>query len=269
MMEITDLIAQTNVQLYNQLRHQDYSLDDISSVQSAYELAKTMYSGRYTANSKPIICHFVGVASIVAHLGMPSEWIVVGLLHNIYGNGDFGDGLRWGVTDYRRSIVVNTVGKSVNDLILRFTKHFRVVRDKNHQRVKAQLDTYSPTDKRLVLIDLADLLEKITDLSELYSRDHYWVTDVVFEAGEDLVELAQLLGSSKLSDMLLCAFDQVTQAKPKFPSVLQSLNENNNKYDDLIMPLSCHYSRKLKLFQLLKGTSKRSRKFIRTYLPAR
>ena len=268
-MTVQDLIAQTNVQLYNQLRHQDYSLDDISSVHQAYELAKTLYSGRHIANGKPFICHFVGVASIVAHLGLSSDWVVVGLLHNIYGNGDFGDGLSWGVTAHRRSIVTKVVGESANDLILRFNKHFRIVKDNNHQREEPELNTYGPTDRALVLLDLADLLEKITDLSELYSKDHYWVTDIVFQSGDDLVKIAQCLGSQKLADWLSSAFEQVVQAKPEFPSALQTLNKNNNKHDDLIMPLSCHYSRRLKLFQFFQKTSRHTRKIVRSRLITR
>ena len=85
-------VAQTNLQLYNQLRAQGYSQKELVIVHRAYEFLTTIYPGYFQADGKPFVAHTVGVASILAHLQLPAEFIAAGLLHNIYGNGDFGDG---------------------------------------------------------------------------------------------------------------------------------------------------------------------------------
>src|SRR3981081_2289472 len=113
-------IAQTNVQLYNQLRDAGLPLDDLVLVHRAYELLTTLYPGHYQADGKPFVAHGVGVTSILAWLDQPAEILAVGLLHNIYGNADFGDGRASGTTRFRRSLVREAVGERVEDLLVRF-----------------------------------------------------------------------------------------------------------------------------------------------------
>ena len=115
-----DKIAQTNLQLYNQLRAQERSLSDLGLVRRAYEFLTTIYSGYYQADGKPFVAHPVGVASILANLGFSADFVAAGMLHNIYGNGDFGDGLNNTVTNGRRRLVRNEVGCRVEDLSYRF-----------------------------------------------------------------------------------------------------------------------------------------------------
>ena len=100
-----ELIAQTNLQLYNQLRAQGYSDEQLVVVHRAYEFLITIYPGYYQADGKPFVAHTVGVASILGYLNFPVDFVAVGLLHNIYDNGDFGDGLRNVANTRRRRIV--------------------------------------------------------------------------------------------------------------------------------------------------------------------
>jgi (p)ppGpp synthase/HD superfamily hydrolase len=62
-----ELITQTNLQLYNQLRMQGYSDTQLAVVHRAYELLITIYPGYYQADGKPFVAHTVGVASILGH----------------------------------------------------------------------------------------------------------------------------------------------------------------------------------------------------------
>src|SRR5262245_4841225 len=96
--------AQTNIQLFNQLRYYAYSDADLNLVRDAYELAMVLFSGRFQSSGKSFIAHVVGTASILAWVRLPAPVVAAGLLHNAYGSGDFGDGRRGATTPRRRRI---------------------------------------------------------------------------------------------------------------------------------------------------------------------
>ena len=118
-------VAQTNLQLYNQMRKAGRDGQEFAAVRAAYDLACLLYSGYYQADGKPFVAHSVGVASILCHLGLPAPVIAFALVHNVYGNGDFGDGLMHRATPARRKLVRETVGDTVEALVFRFGE-FRI-----------------------------------------------------------------------------------------------------------------------------------------------
>ncbi len=60
---------QTNIQLFNQLRHAGYSQMELKLVRDAYELAMDLFTGRFQPSGKSFMAHVVGTASI---LGLPA-----------------------------------------------------------------------------------------------------------------------------------------------------------------------------------------------------
>ena len=227
-------IAQTNLQLYNQLRRQRRSVNELSGVRRAYELASTLYSGYYQADRKPFIAHSVGVGSVLAHLDLPAELIATGLLHNVYGNGDFGDGRKGAATRDRRRRVRNSVGERIEGLVYRF-RQVRIKPDAGDDFADriARLDD---SDRQLVLVDLADYLEKCVDCGVLYFGDGRWVTETLARHGGRLIDIAGELGQPRLAEMLAEAFAQVA-AEPGIPQVLRG--PSNRKYLSLVVPRSC------------------------------
>ena len=95
-------VAQTNLQLYNQLRARGWSPAELGLLHRAYELTVSLYSGYFQNDGKPFVAHTVGVASILGHLERPAELVAAGLLHNVYTNGDFGDGRVYSARTARR-----------------------------------------------------------------------------------------------------------------------------------------------------------------------
>ena len=229
-------IAQTNLQLFNQLRDAKLPLEDLRLVHRAYELVASLYSGYYQADGKPFVAHSVGVASIVAAVDQPGELVAVALLHNAYGNADFGDGRASGPTPYRRRLVREAMGERIEELLMRF-REVRVGpgRIENARRALASADD---TDRRLVLIDLADHLEKHVDLGVLYFGENEWVLGVNERFGAQLVELAREAGSPKLAEMLSNAFEEVARQAPHVPNELRP--SNDRAYLELVMPRSCN-----------------------------
>ena len=224
-------IAQTNIQLYNQLRESGRPLDELVTVHRAYEFLTTLYPGYFQADGKPFVAHGVGVASIVASLDQPGDFVAVGLLHNIYGNADFGDGGGPGITPRRALLVKEAVGESIAVLLERF-RALRISPD-NLPDVHRSLPERSETDRRLILVELADQLEKYVDLGLLYYGNDDWVHGA--KMGPQLVALANDLGEPQLAEMLSSAFADAAAAQ--VPVELRA--SDGRRYLKLVVPRSC------------------------------
>ncbi|HCD56009.1 MAG TPA: hypothetical protein DEQ90_11340, partial [Halieaceae bacterium] len=82
--------AQTNLQLRRQLVALDYSEQDVTRVDTAYQLGVPLFSAQYRASGKPFIAHLVGTASILASHHAAVDTLIAGLLHATFMTGDFG-----------------------------------------------------------------------------------------------------------------------------------------------------------------------------------
>lgn len=228
-------VAQTNIQLYNQLRAHGLPLDGLVLVHRSYELLTTLYPGHYQADGKPFVAHGVGVASILAELAQPAEIVAVGLLHNIYGNADFGDGGGPGPTRFRRRLVRQAVGERVEELLVRFSE-LRIRPDTVHA-LRRTLQDLDDTERRLILVELADHLEKYVDLGLLYFGKRDWVLAGTEGIAVDLVEIANQLGEPQLAEMISTAIAEATAAAKHVPPELRTLD--GRPYMKLIVPRSC------------------------------
>lgn len=220
-------VAQTNLQLYNQLRREARSDDDMRLVRAAYELAVTHYSGYFGGDRKPFVAHTIGVASILASLGQPALMIAAGLLHNVYGNGDFGDGLHNAATARRRRLVRTAVGGAVEDVLYRFhTCRVRLDPDEGYRQRLARL---AQLDNEVLLLDLADVVEKHVDSSVLYHGNGSWISDPIGRHDAFLVDIARRIGQPALAVMLERQFAEVA-ADPGFrtPCVLHRSASTGN-----------------------------------------
>jgi hypothetical protein len=240
-------IAQTNVQLYNQLREARLPLEDLVLVHRAYEFLTTLYSGYYQADGKPFVAHGVGVASILAWLDQPAEVLAAGLLHNIYGNADFGDGRSAGATPSRRRLVREAMGERIEELLVRFAD-LRIRPDRIEETRRALRDC-NDTHRRLLLVDLADHLEKYVDLSVLYFGESDWVTGASDRIGRDLIEIADELGEPRLGEMMSRAFSEAAAQASDVPAELRA--SDGRRYLKLLTPRSC---RRRLLPRLRQGT---------------
>jgi hypothetical protein len=228
-----ELIAQTNLQLYNQLRSQNYNDEELVVIHRAYEFLIRIYPGYYQADGKPFVAHTVGVASILGYLNFPTDFIAVGLLHNIYGNGDFGDGRRRVATKRRRRIVREAVGETIEAAIERFPKCR--IKWTTLPNLISSLDELDEDRKKLLVIDLADYLEKYVDLGISYWGNSGSLRDHVAEYGHTLVAMASRLCYPQLATMLNEAFAQANGTE--IPDFLRA--SSGWKELELIVPRSC------------------------------
>lgn len=203
---LIDAIASVNTRLYAQLLGQGRAERELRDVRGAYELACEVYSGAYQADGRPFVAHVVSVASIVALLGMPSDIVAAALLHNVYGNADFGDGLWSCATDERRRRVRRAVGVRIEACVHRFSE-LRLAN--NVSAIKARLPQLDPHDRMLLAIELADALDKYADLSVLFFGDGAWVTRFVDANEQDLMDIGYAIEQPMLAGALQLAIARV------------------------------------------------------------
>jgi (p)ppGpp synthase/HD superfamily hydrolase len=75
--------AETIVELFNQLRAQGYSGDDLRLIHRAYGLAAPLYTCHYRSSGRSLTHHAVGTTSIVAALAVPTPLVAAMLLHAV------------------------------------------------------------------------------------------------------------------------------------------------------------------------------------------
>jgi len=192
--------AQTNLQLFNQLRRDGYSNADLGYILKAYDLAACLLTARFQHSGKPTIAHFVGTASILSSLHVSAKVVAAGLLHNVYEIGDFGDG-RKGISGPKREQVKRAVGSEVEEYAARYTAmrwNKRTI-----PTICKGLAGLDAIDRDVVLIHLADHLEHHLDDGVLYFDD---VKRQRFMDCNDhvnrMVEMAEQLGFPTLATEL-------------------------------------------------------------------
>lgn len=207
--------AQTNVQLYNQLRRADWADDDLRHLQAAYRLAMRVVPGHYRPNEKPLLAHLIGVASILASCGAPSTIVSAGLLHSVYNDGEFGDGSR-GTSEDKRREVRRAVGAACAELVARYASFPWSV---------ASLENFLARAPNLPAIDAAVALMKLADTLENYHESgiEYSPVESSPDARRTWLDAAARLAGALGHDPLAAELAQLRRADDgRVPEFLQT-----------------------------------------------
>ena len=159
--------AQTNLQLFNQLRAAGWAEADLSRARDSYELAMQLFTGQFRSNGKPFLSHLVGTASALVAAGRPPAVVLGGLLHAVYAQGEWGDG-RSRVAEERRPRVREVAGADVEDLVYRYT--LLAWNERTIPELRARADQLSGPEAEVVTMRLANLLDDYLDLGMAYSH---------------------------------------------------------------------------------------------------
>jgi len=227
--------AQTNVQLFNQLRSEGYSKKERERAREAYELGMRLFTGLYLPSGKTFIDHLVGTASILASLHVSVELVTAGLIHAAYLHGDFG-GIRKRITEAKRKQVRDTVGDEVEDYVARYDRT-----PLNWETIVVLHDTLaelSPVDRNVLLMRLANELEHNLDLGGLYyvrsEKEQKWHQRHMERFAPIMVDMAGKLGFPSLSAEMARVFNNIILAAvPVEPRI-----RSNHRVAYLISPKS-------------------------------
>lgn len=195
------LYAQTNIQLYEQLKNSRYTEADIERIHNTYNLAVELFAGRFRANGKSFLAHLVGTASILSANDAAPIVVTAGLLHAAYPQGSFLDP-RPGMRSTKRSRVRTAVGPEVENLVAKYAT-FSWNRS-SISSLLAQAEFLDATQRDLVLLRLANELEDHLDLGMAYcQKTKSYLAD---ERGlASLHALAKTLGFTGLADEIVDA----------------------------------------------------------------
>ncbi len=168
MVSSTARIAQTNIQLYNQMSAAGYPDEEIARIRRAYGLAMKIFSGQFRANEKPQLAHLTGVASILAALDSGGPVVAAGMLHTAYSHGDWGSGTR-GRTDIKVREIIQVAGPDAEAVVACYQgQRYTAERIRG---LRARVKDLSEVERNALLVELADVLEEFDDGSIGYC-DH-------------------------------------------------------------------------------------------------
>jgi hypothetical protein len=184
------MIAQTNLQLYRQLRDTGIAESELARVRDAYELAVELFSGKYRKSHRAFVEHLVGTASIVADADGRSTMVLAALLHAAYVSGDWKE-IPAGVR--ARQTVRQVVGTDVEELIWHYSK-MAVELEALTSWTDAVRHAPSPLALDLVVLRLANQVEELQDQPE--ERPCPPTIAVLMEA-------ARSLGAPEVADRLV------------------------------------------------------------------
>jgi (p)ppGpp synthase/HD superfamily hydrolase len=202
--------AQTNLQLYGQLRRAGYSDEQLRLVRSGYDLALNLSTAAFRGSGKPLLAHLVGTASILASINQSVAVVTAGLLHAAYALGDFGDGRR-GVTEAKRERLREAVGREVEDLVARYTAFDW--NKKTIPSIRERVDSLTPSDRDILVIRLANELEDHLDCGVLYCGNGEARREFIRSPLNQSVDMARKLGLPELAAELDRAFTETLGAE--------------------------------------------------------
>lgn len=132
---------------------------DIEKITQAYELARGCHEGQFRVSGEPYIMHPVAVATILVNLGMDTDSVVGGLLHDVVEDTD---------------VSLETVGKLFGDdvavLVDGVTKigqlSFETREEQQQENVRKMLLAMNQ-DIRVIIIKLADRLHNMRTMDSM------------------------------------------------------------------------------------------------------
>ena len=131
---------------------------DSNKIYKAYEYAKDKHKNQFRKSGEPYIIHPVNVAYILTELGMDTETICAGLLHDVVED-----------TDTTYEDIKENFGDTVANLVEGVTKLsdlFKTIEEKQTENYK-KLFSAMEKDIRIIILKLADRLHNISTLKFL------------------------------------------------------------------------------------------------------
>ncbi|MGJ8652984.1 MAG: DUF6817 domain-containing protein [Opitutaceae bacterium] len=190
------MIAQTNLQLYNQLIAAQWSEEHLQLIKQSLEVAKQLFADQFRPSGKPFLSHLIGTASALAYWRKSPEIVAGGLLHSLYLYGNFGD-REHGVTEARRTYIRNLLGNEVESYVYAYTTN------------KGK-EAFESDNEVIVWIQLADLYDELGDLGPAYAVAK--PLRELQELSEKRINEIHVIASKHINDEVAQEFDVLLHA---------------------------------------------------------
>jgi (p)ppGpp synthase/HD superfamily hydrolase len=260
------MYAQSNVQLFSQMKKEGYLERELGCVLRTYELAVHLFTGRFQPSGNTFLSHAVCTASILTSLKTSAEVLSAGLIHSVYRQGEFGDG-RETISNYKRKFVRRAVGEKVEDYVFNYRAlHWNL---KTIPEVAYRICADDYIDHDIVLMKLSNELEHFLDFEILYYGDIE--KQRVLQQGDVMCEIANKLGYPNFASQLEKLMDRAKSRE--IPNEIQKITGQSRPFEIIntkgdhesviVFPRSGSRKMVVSLFQLYR----QSRYFIKHRCP--
>jgi (p)ppGpp synthase/HD superfamily hydrolase len=192
-------IAQTHLQLFQQMRSKGYSTAELGMVAEAYRTAMALFANRFRPCGRPFIAHLVGTSAVLVWLKAPTPMVVAALLHAAYQEGDFANSLE-GMTPRKRKKLRAIIGTDAEELVAAYTAGSRSLTGITASY--ARFHQMSPQERDILLIQLANELDDYRDLASNHAANADERIAVIRQCGPQQAEMAEWLGRPELAQAL-------------------------------------------------------------------
>lgn len=127
-------------------------------IEKAYHLATTAHNGQFRKSGDPYISHPLEVAEIIVEMGLDTESIVAGILHDCIED-----------TEYNYDVLKDYFGETIADLVNGVTRLGKLQYSKEQEQMEdlRKMFMAMAKDIRVILIKLADRLHNMRTLQHM------------------------------------------------------------------------------------------------------
>ena len=208
-------------------------LSDMEKITKAYHFSEKAHEGQKRRSGEPYFIHPVTVAGILAELGMDTDSIVAGLLHDCLED-----------TSATYTTLEKEFGRSVADLVNGVTRLGKIVYSSKEEAQKEDLRKMfiaMARDIRVIIIKLADRLHNARTFQYLPEQKR---RDKSLETMEIYAPLAHRLGIQnikwELEDISIKYLDPVG-----YGEIMSQMADKGQQYEDFLQGVKKRISEKL------------------------
>jgi (p)ppGpp synthase/HD superfamily hydrolase len=223
-------LAQTHLQLFQQMRSNGYSAADLAAAAAAYQAATKLFANRFRPCGRPFVSHLVGTGAILVWLKAPIPIVIAAMSHAAYQEGDFANSLE-GMTPRKRKKLRAIIGAEAEALVAAYTVGSRSLTGILASHARFQQMT--PAERDILLIQLVNELDDYRDLASNHAANAAERIAVIQQCGPQQAEMAEWLGRPELAQALRETYAQSIAASVPQPL----LSEFAYGYE--IVPQSC------------------------------
>ena len=222
--------------LIERAKKQNPSINE-KKIRAAYECANKAHEGQKRKNNEPYIIHPVSVAEIIVEMGLDTDSICAGLLHDCIEDTEF---------DYKA--IENKFGTSVAELVDGVTRLGMLRYSKEQEQFEdlRKMFMAMAKDIRVILIKLADRLHNARTFQFLPERKQ---RDKALETMEIYAPIAHRLGMSRikweLEDLSLKCLDPIG-----YQEIVEGLERQSSQHEEFLNHIKENISEKLNEAQI-------------------
>jgi (p)ppGpp synthase/HD superfamily hydrolase len=212
------IVAQTKIQLFHQLLNSPikYSEPDLRLILKTFEFGTGVFAGRFQTCGKPFLAHGIGTASILAHLHAPAVLVAAGIIHNVSSYGELGFGVV-GNSRAKSKYVRKIVGQDVEQYVSKFPKFG--IHSASIQSLYESIPAYSEFERDLLLLSLAENLEKLQNCEPLFNGNPEAQLQLLSDHGLLMVQMCERIGYPSLAASYTEALQKIQSTS--IPAVLR------------------------------------------------